>query len=85
MIDAMRLISVFSPGGVNMPPGFEMMLALSNAQATLHTHSQKLYDMCSARPGDWRRHMLLAVRPHIDARKQKEIDLLLAVLALMEQ
>lgn len=50
----------------------------------LEAYSSKMISMQSGEPGDWRKNMLLAVRPHMEEDKKEKIDMLVKMIDMKE-
>jgi len=61
-----------------------ILVKLIELKKLLDAYAGKLFFTQNKHPGDWRKNMLLAVRPHMEKDKREKIDFLLKAIDMKE-
>lgn len=61
-----------------------IFIKLLELKKLLEAYSEKMITMQTKDEGNWRKNMLLSIRPHMDKEKQAQIDLLITFIDLKE-
>lgn len=60
------------------------LLKLLELKKLMESYGRRMIDMQAACGGDWRMGMLSAIRQHLPAEKQRQLDVMLNALSMME-